>query len=70
MTYTDTNEDTCTVDCDYGSLVWYIREICGGMDLHEFDEHEKAQQFGYSVRKNCPDLDVEINLLTVRLRLK
>ena len=54
----------------HGSLEWYISEVCGGMDPHEFTDSHKAREFGLEVREKCPSIDVEINLKTVRLRLK
>lgn len=70
MTFTDSYEKTSTLDIDYGGIVWYIKEVCGGMDLHTFDEPNDARSFGHAVRENCPELEVEINYLTVRLRLR
>lgn len=71
MTYTKYKSKTeATAVIDHGSIEWYISDICGGMDLHEFDDSHKAREFGLKVRENCPSIDVEINLKTVRLRLK
>ena len=70
MTYTDSQENSSTETIDYGGLVWYIENVCGGMDLHNFETHREAREFGLNVRENCPELDVEISYENVRLRLK
>jgi hypothetical protein len=50
---------------------------CGGMETYIFDKHEKiadnhqdAYNFAHTVRKNEPDIIVELNLTTVRLFLE
>lgn len=73
MTLTDEQEcDTNTLvkSFDPNTLEWYIAEVCDGMDLHTFESHTQAYEFGHEVRNKCPELEVEINLTTVRLRLK
>lgn len=62
--------ETSTLDINYGSMLWYLKEVCGGMDRHDFDDHKKARSFGHNVRQNCPEIDVEINATVVRLKLK
>lgn len=48
----------------------YIEVVCDGMDLHTFDQHQDARSFGHAVRANNPEFDVEINYVTVRIRMK
>lgn len=69
-TYGYENESsTCVLECKK-DVEWYITEICGGMDLHIFTGYREANEFGRQIREKCPELDVEINYETVRLRLR
>ena len=71
MTVTKNISETInTVSYEKSSLEWYISEVCDGMDLHTFVDSETARVFGLAVREQSEAIDVEINLKTVRLRLK
>lgn len=53
-------------------LLWYIKDICGGMEVFSFETQEETRAFGDKLRKNCEvntDVDIEVSHLTVRVRV-
>jgi hypothetical protein len=49
-------------------IIWYLKNVCGGQDKYEFDSHEEAYKFGWSLREKYGDkIRVEISVTTVRV---
>lgn len=49
-------------------FLWYLKNVCGGQDKYEFDTHDEAYKFGWSLREKHGDtIKVEIAVTTVRV---
>jgi hypothetical protein len=52
----------------YKDIYWYLEQV-GGMEVFHFNDHSEAKNFGDTLRKNEPNVEVEIGATHVRVRL-
>jgi hypothetical protein len=51
-------------------FIWYLKNVCGGVDKYEFDTHDDAYKFGWALRDKHGDaIKVTITVTTVRVCL-
>lgn len=65
---TTTNVPQNATNPEQKDYIWYLKKVCGGQDKYEFDTHDEAYKFGWTLREKYGDkIRVDITVETVRV---